>query len=325
MNIKRMVSAALVGLMISSGAMAYAAGPQNGGIQGVINEAKKEGNAEYRETVRETFRLYMDKEKPDVAGLQNAIRLQLTEELRNMAIDAGYDPDEIISQLVILKAMNSQDIDAMMEAMESEDYDAIRQIALKYYELSKQMNYRFKDMNGHWAENTVAKLAGIGAVSGRDDVTYDPEGTVTRAEFVALLVRGLEIKMPEGAKTPAFADVNQGDWFYSYVISAYANGIVEGVDEDTFNPNGKITREQMVKMMVDALKLQDMQMDQDQLRDRIQIYKDWDTVSQWARERMEKALMLGLIKGKQADRIAPAETATRAEAATIIEILLETQ
>ncbi|AHM57207.1 S-layer domain protein [Peptoclostridium acidaminophilum DSM 3953] len=325
MNIKRIVSAALVGVMISGGAMAYAAGPQMGSIQGAINEAKKEGNAQYRETIRETFRLYMDKENPDVEGLQNAVRLQLTEQLRNMAIEAGYDPDEIVAQLVILKAMTGEDVDALMEAMEAEDYDAIRDIALKYYELSKQMNYRFKDMNNHWAENTVAKLAGGGIISGRDDVTYDPEGTVTRAEFVALLVRGLEMTMPEGAKSPDFTDVAKGDWHYAYVMTAYANGIVEGLDADTFNPDGKITREQMVKMMVDALKLQDMDMDQDQIRDRTQIYKDWDTVSEWARERMEKALMLGLIKGKQADRIAPAETATRAEAATIVERLLEAQ
>lgn len=192
-----------------------------------------------------------------------------------------------------------------------------------YEAQTRQNGYRFTDMIGHWAENTVSRLAGLGIVSGRDDLTFDPEGTVTRAEFVALLVRSLGVSLPKGAKDPGFEDVKKQDWYYDYVMRAYANGIATGVDKDTFDPNGIITRELMVKMMVDALKLDDMNVDWYHPADTTMRYKDWGAVSQWAKDEVEKAVMIGLIKGKLTDILAPADTATRAEAATLIERMLE--
>lgn len=188
---------------------------------------------------------------------------------------------------------------------------------------SGKASYRFKDMNGHWAEDTVARLAGNGIVTGKGGAIFDPEGSVTRAEFVALLIRGLDIAVPKGAKDPGFADVKKGDWYYSYVVNAYANGILDGIEGGVFDPNGKITRELMVKMMADALKLQKLDVDWQELAYKTKRYKDWNKVSSWARDKMEKAVMLGLIKGKHPDMLAPRETATRAEAATIIERMLE--
>ncbi|WP_169719383.1 S-layer homology domain-containing protein, partial [Desulfovirgula thermocuniculi] len=51
-------------------------------------------------------------------------------------------------------------------------------------EVPKPELVRFKDMAGHWAETTVAKLAGMGVISGYEDGTFRPDKTITRAEMV---------------------------------------------------------------------------------------------------------------------------------------------
>ena len=56
-------------------------------------------------------------------------------------------------------------------------------------------------------------------------------------------------------KANAFKDVQSGDWFLGAVSTAYKAGLINGYEDGTFRPNDNITREQMVAMMIRAMKL----------------------------------------------------------------------
>jgi len=60
------------------------------------------------------------------------------------------------------------------------------------------------DIEGHWAENDIRELVGIGAITGYLDGTYRPEGTITRAEFSSVLRGALGLEEAAGA---TFADI----------------------------------------------------------------------------------------------------------------------
>lgn len=98
----------------------------------------------------------------------------------------------------------------------------------------------FPDMpQGHWAYDAVMRLAGEGTVNGMTDGTFNPTGTVSRAEFVKMLG-----KAPNLAPQ-TFADVTKDHWAYDYII--YSG--LEGDNNGNFNPSDVITRGEVANLL----------------------------------------------------------------------------
>lgn len=75
---------------------------------------------------------------------------------------------------------------------------------------------------------------------GYPDETFRPDKSMTRAEVAAMFVRLME-KEPE-ASAVSFADVDRSAWYYGYIAKAEAAGILKGYEDNTFRPDGEITR-----------------------------------------------------------------------------------
>ena len=109
----------------------------------------------------------------------------------------------------------------------------------------------FADISGIDAETAILKLNAAGIINGMGKKRFAPEKSVTRAEFATMAVKSLGIF--EDAES-GFADVRKTDWFYPYVSLAYKYGIVFGVSEQEFNPNGIITCKEAAAMLERAAK-----------------------------------------------------------------------
>lgn len=79
-------------------------------------------------------------------------------------------------------------------------------------------------------------------INGTGDGLFSPDQDITRAEFAAIIVRGLGLKFEEGV-TP-FSDVKKTDWYSSVIHTAYKHQLINGFEDGTFRPDDKITREQ---------------------------------------------------------------------------------
>ncbi len=102
---------------------------------------------------------------------------------------------------------------------------------------------------GHWAWTAVQNLASRGIIKGNNNKYY-PASTITRAEFVSLLVRAFKIdKTPVGS----FTDVSPDKWYYKDLMTAKAEGIISGTN-NMFYPNKPITREDMAVIVAKTLK-----------------------------------------------------------------------
>ncbi|OCT14755.1 hypothetical protein A8709_11300 [Paenibacillus pectinilyticus] len=177
----------------------------------------------------------------------------------------------------------------------------------------------FDDMAGHWAQKDVEDLASKMIINGTTDHTYTPEMQVTRAQFAALLVRGLGL--PTETKAFGFTDVADTQWYASEVGTAAKYGLVDGVGEGKFNPDQLITREQMVVMMMKAVGL--VQGTSANATSTKAPFADQDLVSDYARSAVADAVAKGLVQGKTETTFAPQDVATRAEAAVIIKRVLQ--
>ena len=140
----------------------------------------------------------------------------------------------------------------------------------------------FPDISAHVNRADIEALAARGIISGKTDTSFDPDATMTRGEFAAIVVRGLGLSEKAGS---VFADVPAQSWYAGYVGSAYSYGIVSGVSAGAFNPEGTITREEAAVMVARAAKLcgLDTALGAGAVRDMLAQFTDYITASDWAR------------------------------------------
>lgn len=98
--------------------------------------------------------------------------------------------------------------------------------------------------------NAVNALTNLGIVDGDDNGKFNPDNTVTRAEFTKMVVEAKGLGDSASSSTyTQFTDA-QGHWAAGYVQTGVAEGFINGYDEKTFGPDDKVTYAQAVKMLV---------------------------------------------------------------------------
>ncbi|KTD85918.1 hypothetical protein UQ64_17640 [Paenibacillus etheri] len=181
----------------------------------------------------------------------------------------------------------------------------------------------FDDLKGHWAQADIEALASKLIVNGITDRTFNPEGEVTRAQFASLLVRGLGLLINDTDQV--FDDVAAKKWYAADVNTAAQYGLVEGVGNNKFDPDAFITREQMIVMIMKAAQLVqgDTGSGSNQLSTSLVVYSDQTQLSSFAREAVQWGVDMGIMSGTSATKLAPRETASRAQAAVMLKRALE--
>lgn len=154
---------------------------------------------------------------------------------------------------------------------------------------------------------------------GTSDTKFEPETAVTRAMFVTVLHR---IDGEKAESENIFTDVSKDAYYNNAVAWASANGIVKGISETEFAPDASITREQIAAIIYRYAKYKgyDVSAGEDT---NILSYTDAESISEYAVEAIQYAVGTGLIKGKTDTTLNPADNATRAEIATILQRFLE--
>jgi hypothetical protein len=114
--------------------------------------------------------------------------------------------------------------------------------------------------------------------------------------------------------------VPQGQWYTDAVKWAYHNGIVSGYGNGKFGPEDNITREQLMVMLLNY-QLFSVKIPMDILMDKE--WSDWNEISDWAKNAVNRLTMQGLISGKPGNLFDPKGQATRAEFAAMLRRYLE--
>ena len=117
----------------------------------------------------------------------------------------------------------------------------------------------FADCRGSWAETYINWAYENGIVTGRTDTTFDPYGEISRQEMAAMIYRYAEykgIELPETNELITFDDEEQiADYAAEAVDAMQKAGIINGMDNNEFQPQGTATREQAAKMISVLLSL----------------------------------------------------------------------
>ena len=166
-----------------------------------------------------------------------------------------------------------------------------------------------------WYKDAVQYAYDNGLMTGTSANEFAPEQTTTRAMIVSILAR---LENVTTAQAAGFADVDD-EWYATAVNWAANVGVVNGYEDNTFQPNTAITREQLAAILMNyaAYKGYDVSARAD-----LSHYSDADSISSWANDVLLWAVAEGLLTGVTDDTIAPQAHATRAQVAAILQRFL---
>ncbi|GFO88991.1 hypothetical protein BUFA31_21550 [Butyricicoccus faecihominis] len=104
----------------------------------------------------------------------------------------------------------------------------------------------FSDVSdGQWHNKAVSTMAKLGIVKGRRADRFDPDASITRAEFAAICAR-FNTKPVENSGS--FSDIS-GHWAENEIERAAAFGWISGYPDGTFHPDARITRAEAMTMI----------------------------------------------------------------------------
>ena len=169
--------------------------------------------------------------------------------------------------------------------------------------------------NAYWGKDAIINLYNKGIVKGNNGY-FRPDSTITRAEFVQMVVMAFEFGMQGNGAD--FADVSDNDWFANAVQIAYANGVVNGTSATTFSPLNNITRQDMMTILYNAAKARGINLTNGSTG-----FTDGAYISAYAQNAVAAMVGSRVVSGYTDGSVKPLNNASRAEAAAMLSRLLE--
>ena len=162
-----------------------------------------------------------------------------------------------------------------------------------------------------WFYGYVDFAMNAGLMKGVSGTKFEPDSPMSRAMLVTVLWR-LEGE-PEATES-TFEDLTES-WYKTAVRWAYENGIVKGVTESRFDPDGNVTREQIAAIFKRYADFKKIGTDSVASLD---AFVDSGKIESYAKDAMSWAIGADLIRGTGGSKLDPKGNATRAQVATLL-------
>lgn len=169
-----------------------------------------------------------------------------------------------------------------------------------------------------WYVSYVYDLAGKGIINGITPTTFDPEGKITRGQFVKILAYASGDDLSAYSGDSVFADAN-AHWSKANINWAYTNKIVYGKSDTQFAPDANITRQEMAVMIKRYADYKGITLPQTNAPI---TFTDEAEIAAWAKEAVSAMQQANIISGFPDGTFAPQGNATRAQAAKMISVFL---
>jgi len=200
--------------------------------------------------------------------------------------------------------------------------------------LERLMVPNIKQLSGHWAQEPVSILFGLGVIPGTGE-NYNINKYVTRREFIVMLMQAVR-DVPEDpnlrvstlttsrnrnktVEESPFLDVSIDDPDYPLIKKAYDRKIAVGTGYSYFNPDKYITYAEAIKMIVGALGLENLA----PWPHAVTPYVDNDSIPAYARNAAAVAYSLGIFQGDERGYFNPSGYITNEQAARLFYNLIQ--
>jgi hypothetical protein len=170
----------------------------------------------------------------------------------------------------------------------------------------------FKDIEHHWAKADICTAASLGIAKGTSAQHFGANNAVTRAEFIVMLLRMLQVEQLEELAPISFLDQDRiPEWARPAIYTALKQGIIEGYVDGTLRPLDTINRAEMVAIIARVMNWPEGNI-------RLSTFSDDADIPEWAKGYAQSALEHGIVTGRANNFFVPSGLTTRAEAAVVI-------
>lgn len=160
-----------------------------------------------------------------------------------------------------------------------------------------------------WFADAVKYVSENKLMNGTSTTAFSPNENMSRAMLATVLYR---MSGETAEADSSFGDVSASAYYAAAVNWASSKGIVNGTGADAFSPDASITREQLAAMLYRYAGEPSVSAD-------LSAYTDAVSISPYAEKAVEWCVAKGILNGKSATRLAPQDTATRAECAAMLQ------
>ncbi len=161
-----------------------------------------------------------------------------------------------------------------------------------------------------WAKESIEALAEKGVLNGKGDGKFAPNDSVTREEFVKIIIGAFDL-LNADAKAD-FGDVDSNRWSYAFIATANELGIVSG-DGASFNPTGAMSRQDMAVVICRTAEKLGLELSGD-----AEDFDDSEEFADYAKDSIKALTASGIVNGMGDGTFSPKLTVTRAQAAKVI-------
>ena len=241
---------------------------------------------------------------------------------RTVAIPDGVDPSKITTGIVLNKDGTFSHVPTSIIVIGGKYYAKINSLTNSTYSIIWSPK-KFVDAENNWAKDAINDMGSRLVINGIDDITFAPSRDITRAEVASIVIKGMGL-MRTGTGKDVYKDVSKTDWYYDAVSIANDYGLIKGTGKDKFEPNRKITRQEVMTIMERALELTKVNTNLSitEIEKQLNGYEDKSEIKSWAKKSVAVCINSGVIVGK-GENIKALDNITRAEVATIIKRFLQ--
>ena len=211
---------------------------------------------------------------------------------------AGVDPDSAVTEEAAAPAEATSDLAAANEEEGSAEAGVTSSLEVPPLLLPPS------DVQGHWAEESLARAYYYGVLKGYDDGLIHPNDPITEAQILTILCRVLDAQATEAVS------VSTDNWYYDAAAKAAAMGIYDGISSLSA---GTLSREASFALLAKGFGLSYAYPD----LGRLNAYSDAGSVSPEYQAGVASLINLGYISGYNGN-IDPQGSITRAEFVTIM-------
>jgi hypothetical protein len=240
---------------------------------------------------------------------------------RRIAIPEGINSNKITTGVVVEADGTVRHVPTRVEVVDGKYYAVINSLTNSTYSVVYHP-LEFADAASHWGQGAINDMGSRMVIDGVGADRFEPERDITRAEFAAILVKGLGLRLNAYQSAP-FSDVAQTDWYAQVVQTAYDFKLIAGYEDGTFRPEEKITRQEAMNIIAKAMQITGLKNKLHGTADVLAGYQDLPDIAAWAYEAVADCVAGGLVTGRSSESIAPGANITRAEVAAIVQRLLK--
>lgn len=190
-----------------------------------------------------------------------------------------------------------------------------------------------------WYHRALSHLTQLGIVQGVSEDEFAPQGSVSRAEFAAMLalIEGVDLAAYRGVSS--FDDVAATAWYGPQIEWAYRNGLINGFDNGLFYPEAPLTREQSAVIVERYAVMNEsrvLELNRYELSESVKTtlssgeietiealldvpeYEDRSDISDWAEYSVTEMSISGIFCGDGEGGFHPQDNITRAECVKLL-------